>query len=628
MNILKKKNSINIVLIIFTIIFIFASSINMTFAMGGYETLNYDVDITVGKDNSFKYVENIRVDFPNQRHGIYRNIPLSKLYRIRDVDVVGDKFETSKEKNNLILKIGQENKLILGEKKYSIRYTLRGLKNKNPQNDYLYLDILPFSWESPLNNAKVRIKFPKDFPMDDIKTMTGKYGDKTDGNFGNFKISKEKHEIYFEAKDLPAGVGATIKQDLPEGYWKGAYAGKIYLEYLAVFALVLIFGITLLLRYKVGRNPSLVTPVSFYPPEGMNSLETGYFIDGYVDNSDVISLFFYLANKGFIDIIKNEDERYSIKLKELPEGEKDYINIFLMEIFNIGNIADCDISMIEPVYIDEMEGFTDIVAGIKEGVKNEFTGGKRIYTKKSKFADTISNILLFVGISLIPILAYFFDERESLVLLTVPGIAVVITYAAFITLSSSYYYRKSRRGSKTFLMFIISGITYLIGAGGLLWIIANRFYSPSLNGIYVVFVILMPFLIIGMRTRSKWSMDRLGEILGFKDFIKNAELDKLNKLIEENPNYFYEVLSYAYVFGLTKKWASHFENIDIQKPGWYHSEYDDNGLLFNMIMMDSMVRSFQTEVKGVMNVTPEVDGSSIVSGFSGGGFGGGGGGSW
>jgi len=145
------------------------------------------------------------------------------------------------------------------------------------------------------------------------------------------------------------------------------------------------------------------------------------------------------------------------------------------------------------------------------------------------------------------------------------------------------------------------------------------------------------FLTVIMRKRTDQGNKWLGKLIGFKRFIDKAEKDRIQKLVEENPSYFYNVLPYAYVMGVTDKWAKNFEGIGIQPPTWYYGYYGSstfNTMLFTSMMMHNM-NGFQT----AMAAKPANSGGGFGSGgggsfgggggFSGGGFGGGGaGGSW
>ena len=50
------------------------------------------------------------------------------------------------------------------------------------------------------------------------------------------------------------------------------------------------------------------------------------------------------------------------------------------------------------------------------------------------------------------------------------------------------------------------------------------------NWFIFAFLIVYPVCIMGMKTRTKWSAKTMAQILGFRNFIKSAELPKLNAL--------------------------------------------------------------------------------------------------
>ena len=161
--------------------------------------------------------------------------------------------------------------------------------------------------------------------------------------------------------------------------------------------------------------------------------------------------------------------------------------------------------------------------------------------------------------------------------------------------------------------------------------------TAGIDSQWVVVAAQIAFFVIGVlhsgiENLSEKGRNWTGEILGFRRFIKNAELDRIKALVEDNPSYFYDVLPYAYVFNLTDKWAKHFEGLAVEPPNWY-TPYDSYST-FNAIYFASMLnRSFDAMNHSMINV-PSSSGSGGFGdfgsggGFSGGGGGGGGGGSW
>ena len=89
-----------------------------------------------------------------------------------------------------------------------------------------------------------------------------------------------------------------------------------------------------------------------------------------------------------------------------------------------------------------------------------------------------------------------------------------------------------------------------------------------------------------MERRNQKYARELGQIFGLRNFIEKAELPKLNLLVEEDPSYFYNILPYAYVMGLTDKWIKQFENIAVPPADWYDAEDDLLGRLYWLEMME------------------------------------------
>lgn len=55
----------------------------------------------------------------------------------------------------------------------------------------------------------------------------------------------------------------------------------------------------------------------------------------------------------------------------------------------------------------------------------------------------------------------------------------------------------------------------------------------------------------------------LGQLLGLKKFIEVAEKDKMEMLVRQTPELYYEILPYAYVLNVTNKWIEQFNVLKI-----------------------------------------------------------------
>ena len=139
-----------------------------------------------------------------------------------------------------------------------------------------------------------------------------------------------------------------------------------------------------------------------------------------------------------------------------------------------------------------------------------------------------------------------------------------------------------------------------------------------------VAVFVVQLCLVLMSKRTPYGDKMVERVLGLREFIKSAEKDRIETLFEENPSYFYDVLPYALVLGVSNIWAKHFDGMAMEPPNWYRSTYRSH--FSAAVFMGSMDRSFSS-LQTSMSSSPSSS-SSSSGGSSGGGAGGGGGGSW
>ena len=128
-----------------------------------------------------------------------------------------------------------------------------------------------------------------------------------------------------------------------------------------------------------------------------------------------------------------------------------------------------------------------------------------------------------------------------------------------------------------------------------------------------------------MSRRTEYGDRILEKVLGFREFIETAEKEKLEMMFESNPSYFYNILPYAMVLGLSAKWSAHFDGLAVSPPDWYRGYRYDR---FNTRDFDRDLNSRFNSISSSMSSSPSSSGSSSSGGSSGGGSGGGGGSSW
>lgn len=184
--------------------------------------------------------------------------------------------------------------------------------------------------------------------------------------------------------------------------------------------------------------------------------------------------------------------------------------------------------------------------------------------------------------------------------------------------SRAFYDKKSDNIRSAFTLLSV------IGGAGLGFVFLNFFsllQGLTIAGTFGVILILSRFL----ERKNALGTKTYGEVLGFREFVKIADADRIAMLIKDDPDYFEKTMSYAMAFGLLKEWAAKFEALNIPPPNWYAAAGAGVG-------MNSFARSFDSNMSAarsaMVSSPPSSSSSGSGGGSSGGGFGGGGGSSW
>ena len=75
-----------------------------------------------------------------------------------------------------------------------------------------------------------------------------------------------------------------------------------------------------------------------------------------------------------------------------------------------------------------------------------------------------------------------------------------------------------------------------------------------------------------MPNKTSYYANILGQLNGFKDYLNTAEKDTLNEQVNKNPNYFFDILPYAYVLGVSTAWIENFKNNNLPMVSNYFND--------------------------------------------------------
>lgn len=614
----------------------------------------YDVNIKVNENNSFDITETITAYFNKPKHGIYRTIPLSNTIKrldgtstnnraqVRNLSINND-YTKSIENNNLKIQIGSADSTHTGEQTYIIKYTYK--LGKDPIKDYdeLYYNIIGNEWDTIIGNVTFTITMPKDFDQSKLGFSSG-IKNSTDNSKIKYTVNEKKISGSYIGI-LNVGEGITIRCELPEGYFIAPKIGP--LNYILYLLPIIFLVISLLIWYRFGRDDQVIETVEFYPPEGLNSLEVGFLYKGKANDQDVISLLIYLANKGYIKIAETEENQLfttnkGFKITKLKDydGTNENERLFLEGLFvqdrNLKSYISENSDLLKSCTVNEVTS-TDLYDNFYITMKkilanmNSKENKNKIFEKQAlskKIFIILMIIITFCLITIPPV--YLYGIPETLVFsLLFPGIGFTVLFKFVFGEPQTIYVNgratHSSIGTKLF------GLVWGLGFGGVPW---SFLVLPALKqeAFYLVSYIVGIICVVGMilcikylPKRTQYGNEMLGKLRGFRSFLEKAEKSKLEAMVLQNPTYFYDILPYTYVLGVSDKWIKKFETIALRAPEWY-----DSGRPMDMQSFGTFMNSTMTSANRVMSSSSSSSSSSTSSGggMSGGGSGGGGGGSW
>lgn len=569
-----KKEKLIIFIMLF--LFLFVKNIN---AKEAFIIDNYNVDIKVNLDNSYDIEENISLTFSEYRHGIIRYIPYnntvirednSKTKTMASIKKISidNKSSITTSKYYKEIKIGDPNKTIIGREDYKINYKFIIGSDNEPAFDEFYFNIIGTEWDTEILSTTFSITMPKDFDKENIKFSYGTFGE---GKIENLEYKVEGNKIIGELNStLYEKEGLTIRLLLPEGYYTNIKSDFTPLVFMSFLLPILFLLYALFAWFNYAKDEKPVEVVEFYPPDNLNSLDIAFMNKGNATKKDVVSLLIYLANKGYIKIkeikkgvIIKKDSFELHKVKDY-DGDNKEEKLFMNGLFKNKNIVR-EVDLQEKFYTT-----IDSIILTKNSLKNKSI----IYDQKyntSKMLIIIFMILTFILKYINPIIRFGFTSLYD-------GVRYVDIYQK---------------------------ISFVLG---------------------LELLILAIFLFIKPK-RTMYGNEILGRIKGFTHFLKTAEKDKLELMVQDDPNYFYNILPFTYVLGVSTIWIKKFESIIKTPPEWY-----DGNRAFDMYVFSSFMNNTYKSAESSMTRRPPAESGGSFSGggggFSGGGSGGGGGSSW
>ncbi len=573
----------------------------------GFTISSYNVVLDVKSDLKIDVIENIVVNWEeNGHHGIYKFTPLWLEYtdknektikrkaNISNYQAVGEPYSLDNINKKARIRIGDASKYVsTGEKKYVIKYTYDMGSDPYKGFDELIFHAYGDYWGTIINNASVEINMPKNIEDYDINFFTDKYrkNDVTDivdytvnGNKIYATFNENKNKLKNKENYEPLTKSLTVDIALPEGYFtKGSFNYGWYSFIITIIIFILTIW-TIFNWFKYGKNYEKgVLTVEFYPPDNLNPAEVGYVYNKkHASNKLTIALIIELASKGYIKIdeVKDKEENIKItnmlvkpkslknnsslenlievqKLKDVDDKLNQSETTVMIHLFKNGNRKIVDNNFEEFFKVKDKlinDGYIEIV-NVKDEEKKEIEE----YEKKLSKVPALSKMEEIVYERL------FLDEDEIILS------KHTTLYHAFEDVENELNNNFKDKiddinSRKQINMGIIRNEIILLLS------MLSYFYiedlDPKLSIMYYlafscIFINLLFVIFMGRKT--KYGEYITAKVKSFRNFLETVEKEQLEALVLKNPKYFYNILPYTYVLGISKKWISKFENISYPK---------------------------------------------------------------
>lgn len=562
---------------------------------------NFQSNVAIQQSGVVKVVETISVDFrDNPQHGIYRDIPY--LYNsngkqtyteVKVVHVLQNsepaQYTITQTNGYENIRIGDPNKTIVGRNVYTIAYTVTGVLQQVNNYDELYWNVTGNDWQVTIQKAEAEVTLPKD-GIARITCYEGTAGSQ-DPCLSN--LASAQKATFATANELGPDEGLTIVVDYnkglipiltaipPKPYWERLFLWPDVLPLLII--IVSGIGFITAFWYKFGRDywfggvlfgtkdqKGNVKPVGshetisveFTSPDSLRPAEIGVLMDERADTLDVAATIIDLAARGFLQIV------------EIPRtwafGRVDYL---LLQSTPKKLRKDSELLPYEQLLLDKL--FYKRSQIKLSSLKTTF------YEDLKKVKNALYDEVVTKGL---------FEQSPEKVRRKYLAIAIILLIGGVGLLVLGFNENILLMGSFG-LGFAVSGIA---------WIFMSRF----------------------MPRKTAYGRECYRRAKGYYVFINSAE--RYRQRYFEKQDMFNEVLPYAIIFGVTKKFAKKMEKMGVEpkQTDWYVGLHP-----FAIGIFAGNIQDFSSSLSSAMATVPSSSGG-FSGGSAGGGFGGGGGGSW
>ena len=591
--------------ILIILLFVFAVLISVTLSGSrayadsddspAYAYANSSIAIDVNENKILHVKENLNVGFRRRVEHVTRRIPaktasyknkngklvkgssfLAKLSNI-SATVGGNQANADYDKNGTCyyLRIHNPNGYFsLWDKESDIKYAVTLEYDFDLSDDVTGANSLVFPFfdeydplwfyynddHSNIAKLSVTVNMPKSFDGEKAGVYYGSTDKSADlalevsGNTVTFSVPIKNTSNY------------TLQMPLSDGYFitQVTYYPYYWLFFGAIFVLIAI-SIGMVFAFR-GRKP--VCPVEYEPPV-INPMHYSAYWHGYPHRKDVGTIILHWARQGCVKISKDgKKDLILTKLKPLPENsagaEKRYFNC----LFKYGN----------EYRSKDTRGFQNL--NRKNEIRKKVADLIRESEKPMPFVSGVDWTRMFLVVICIVIyailFAYFMTLSGDWIFMLALSMFLFIGIVPLVKLSPSFREmdKMKQRDPRQYKIMRVLSLVAFIPLAFFFWVFVSTQYMgvydyAHITLIVAIWTILCLFVLpLFLKKRKAEAQQLYGRMLGFKKFITLAKLPEMERILQDNPDYYFDVLPYCMIMGLSKKLDKQMQNLRVAVPDW------------------------------------------------------------
>lgn len=321
-----------------------------------------------------------------------------------------------------------------------------------------------------------------------------------------------------------------------------------------IFAAAVIVGFLLFVLFGTEKRINPTEENS--PPEGLSPVEASSILNGQGKALDIALFISNWANKGYLSINNvsegGTEELELVKRKDADNAMTPYEKRMFEEIFS---------GQKNVPFTNLKEQFNLKLGKVSATLSRMIKGSaKGLFTRGSTIAAIACTLFAALSIGILPVYTAVI-QHSDLVAGIVGGILALLITVCFCSVLR--YFRTMNK--KWFFYCIAVYIVYLL-------FVAVMFVLRPVALMACVEAAVCGILSAFIKKHTDWGRDLIAKMLGLATFMTTSDQGRIETHVQENPSLFYNLLPFAYAFGIADIWAGQFENIPIAKPDWYTSD--------------------------------------------------------